>query len=846
MYSMTTKSTTTNGETAVTAVTDLDNQKSTSTAVSTNSQEQHPNPAAAAAAEARATFAKLSQAPLGVDDDDDIKKRRRRSSLLRRSLSSNFVLGGSGSGRRPSNNSIAAAARDDLKKKSRSLRDLSELDSEDTDDDDEDGEKESTDQKLEASSLRSHRFERKNRPDSTHRQPVRGSRQPILQKQYQTKPNQDDEESHNIRQRRPVVQRSGSFTSRTSETIHTVVNPLDVILQLHRIRDNYFYKLCPHHTGNNRVGVMVDLQLSSFIKLQIDNLTKETAENNNNKDGNKSNRICEEIVRTVEEHWQGRFLLQVEEQGVIGYTLLTKIEASQAVYDIFQETIDAAAKEASKNKSTIEEIIDLTDNNEVVSSKTTGTTTTKATTVNTVLQPKKSVLKTTVRSTTGNEDNISVTSSIISNIEPISLKPSNAALTGSGKSTASSSIFPVYGEQTDVHKSALASLQRRKRRQYATTKISNLVTGRGLIPLKKTDDMSISSSISGGDGVKRDDRSVTSFSSLPTEFNRENATRSYSEAIEYHPGNNDNDQFGRNLNRYERGELHINPGPMYPPMGPLGKNNNRSVSDSEVLHQNRVRENLNYQIMNHQGSIYANKTTDMRRASSSTVTIGGAILFSILDEAHEEDFEPFPAEQQPHEISESLQEFQEMFSQMPSPYNPNNNLNNNNYHQNQNATMPAVRSSPYEMTTSNGYNYDDVNYGNNNNYGQNASDGNAYDPSSFAQQDYVQQQDISAHSHVNAYGINQTIDELNPIDEPNPIDDNLYHEEQDAFREMSSVRFQDPAGTSNNDNMRRASAMDFANRRSTRLSNFSQNMIQDLLFQLSSSGQINFEESDED
>ena len=275
--------------------------------------------------------------------------------------------------------------------------------------------------------------------------------------------------------------RAGSWdaaTQRKHQSVHTAANPLDVIFHRKRRQAKltgrsgteapfnsaanafFQYEFVPSHTGNNRMGVLINLHMEQYQQALLANSSQ------------RCEKICLDLIRTVAENWEGRFLFECENTSKtkdgsrasddsVGYLLLTEADAVNALQCIFEETTKApgqAVEPASQLPSfdasawEPEPFHQAAPKANTSSKDTTGYVSSSA-----------SVTSATDMSTTSAMSN---TSSIRSSRTRSSFTTSNSIL---------NAFSPE--ERKDIHKSAIASLKQRKKRADVSSKISNLVRG---------------------------------------------------------------------------------------------------------------------------------------------------------------------------------------------------------------------------------------------------------------------------------------------------------------------------------------------------------------------------------
>jgi len=326
------------------------------------------------------------------DDNDDQKKRRRRSSLLRRSLSSGNML-------------------EDQKKRVAMLSQLQQFD----DDEDDDDDKDDQDEQQYQSDSSAGRNKSSCNISTT---------------------------SNNNNSSRPVLlQRANSWSmSETSRETICTANPLDVIVTTTASSNpsSASYQLIPNHTGNNRLAVMIQLQLPKYTALS--NSLRE------------QQNMCREIVETVRRHYSGRFL--VEAPTMVGtnndvgflrssgsstgvtteheYHALTDQQAAAAVQALFRAEQQISGNDEQQSPTDVSAVKQQQQRPSVVKKQ--------------VIQQLQNIPTTLVAATASQNDT-------------------------SDSNEGNNSVTSV----SDIHKVAIQSLQQRKKRQTTNTKISKLV-----------------------------------------------------------------------------------------------------------------------------------------------------------------------------------------------------------------------------------------------------------------------------------------------------------------------------------------------------------------------------------
>jgi hypothetical protein len=847
------------------------------------------------------------------DDDDDVKKRRRRSSLLRRSLSSSCLNKPSQGGRpliAPAPELLAEAALEDKKKKTRNISiikaelaniDFSNFDEGDEDDNNDISTSEQSNKKiltedsdtvakgdeiatLSTASVKKSNLEQEPVVDEKEKEVDGLGELQSMSKVKWSASERDDNDSVTSSgtgaSRRGMLKRAGSYASRGTVSIHHVVNPLDVTVKVVKSKNpgpdgKFFdiYELLPNHTGNNRVGVMVDLQIDMFLT-QVEQEKKQqafiqTSETPLSKGGTTlrnskkldsrtkriTNRVCQEVVRTVQEYWQGRFLVQVEEDGDIGYKLLMHHEALQAVFDIFQQVAEADNRNREvdlpkQSQSALPTTTPVISNKPATILNTSVTSTTSYGSSTRSRSPSDSSLS--IVTYGGHDDGMSVTSHTTKN----TIKSSSNSIR--------SVVPPEFPEGEDVHKSALASLQRRKMRQYATTKISNLVTGRGLIQKDATfpaNQPTALSDMSADRNTKKVPRqksapvggSDATFSSLPTTVAQPSNQRQRSSSSGL-IGSNEKQEAGSNLaaNEEDRGESTMARRKSEQPMmmqaavrRSLARNQLQGIHEDGAFDADSTNsERLQTQSLPDKKIV----TSDFRRSSTSAAALDLSCpeVKDAFNSVEDEDLEPYQTAHQPHEMSAALQQFQELFSSnVPAGLHdqPGQQQLQPNF---QGGTLASVP--PYGFESNNQIQIGGIPI-------TNPSDAVTaafllQNENMLLQQQLQQQQQLLQHRQV----FNQSLTGSANASQFHPygsrVGSGLYQGGDDyggydntraqagvaagaAATTASSIRFEEPS------QMHRRRQSSIMGRRSTRLSEFSQAMIQDLLNRLHESGELN-------
>jgi hypothetical protein len=271
----------------------------------------------------------------------------------------------------------------------------------------------------------------------------------------------------------PLLERSGSWTGSSLQEQHRIVhtaNALDVLLQLHSSLTSYVLPPNSHHTGNNRLSVMMTLQMAKYRACRHDAVSVR--------------KMCRDLADAVQTHYQGRFLVV---QGGIGtgtnsddndddgggcctYLYLNDDQAAAALESIFAATVeaeeDAAAEAAAAATS------------EDAASNVTRTTQT-STDEQQQQYPRSAVRK--QRPSIVKKDTLrqlhELTESVLRDDDAHS---SSRSASGSRNFVHDSGDFNNNflldnAATKDIHKTAIASLQKRKKRQGVSSKISKMV-----------------------------------------------------------------------------------------------------------------------------------------------------------------------------------------------------------------------------------------------------------------------------------------------------------------------------------------------------------------------------------
>jgi hypothetical protein len=229
---------------------------------------------------------------------------------------------------------------------------------------------------------------------------------------------------------RPVLQRSGSWTApqRSPETVLCTANPLDVIFDTD-------YQLIANHTGNNRFNVMIQVSMPRYENLVA------TAIKSNNNNKSQIKQLCRELIKTVQEHYHGRFLIEAVNKGRRDDDNDDDDVALQEYWCLSEEKTLAAVEALFRNEHEAKRQ---------------------------VKQPPPHVKEQIIEQLS----NIPTTLNAIGSV-PLTASSSDMSVASGDVSHTSGSISTLA--TTDIHKSAVESLQKRKKRQGLTSKISNLV-----------------------------------------------------------------------------------------------------------------------------------------------------------------------------------------------------------------------------------------------------------------------------------------------------------------------------------------------------------------------------------
>ena len=129
-----------------------------------------------------------------------------------------------------------------------------------------------------------------------------------------------------------MLQRSGSWCANNDDKQHVVqtANALDVILRIDP--STLSYSLVPNHTGNNRIGVMIQMQTSKYVALRESQGTAIS--------------VCRDLVDMVKDNYCGKFLVQVNNGQDDDYRCLTDEQAISALDSVFSIAAGIAQKPA--------------------------------------------------------------------------------------------------------------------------------------------------------------------------------------------------------------------------------------------------------------------------------------------------------------------------------------------------------------------------------------------------------------------------------------------------------------------------------------------------------------------
>jgi hypothetical protein len=242
--------------------------------------------------------------------------------------------------------------------------------------------------------------------------------------------------------RRPTFERSPSWSEGMDELVTVVhtANALDVIFKKSVAAARDQYQLVPsHHTGNNRLLVMVQLRLPKFLLL---NLESDRIENTKS--------LCMELVTAVKDNYNGRFLVEPEEDKDY-FILLTDDRAAKAIHCLFQFEAELESSEC-------------------------GTTASIGNYPTTTLEPNSLAAADEISSQGSLIQNKNRTPSLIKREAMQQLHQLSTSLNDFISSNPDNEIEPGHKtSEGDIHKFALESLQKRKKRQGLTSKISRMV-----------------------------------------------------------------------------------------------------------------------------------------------------------------------------------------------------------------------------------------------------------------------------------------------------------------------------------------------------------------------------------
>ena len=240
--------------------------------------------------------------------------------------------------------------------------------------------------------------------------------------------------------RRSTLERSPSWSEGMDEQVTMVhtANALDVIFTKSTLASRVQYHLVSsHHTGNNRLLVMVQLRLSKFLVVQ--ELDTDPQQLN-------TKSLCTELVTAVKDNYNGRFLAEPEVDKDY-FILLTDEQAAAAIQCLFQSE---AELEASANEKA------------------------SATTVN--VEPNSAPTTNAASSNSSMIQNNGRTPSLIKRETMQQLHELSTSLNDVISSNPDV-VFEMGRKKPEggIHKFALESLQKRKKRQGLTNKISQMV-----------------------------------------------------------------------------------------------------------------------------------------------------------------------------------------------------------------------------------------------------------------------------------------------------------------------------------------------------------------------------------
>jgi hypothetical protein len=400
---------------------------------------------ASATAELESDTASVTSAQASVSLMDDEKKRRRRSSLLRRSVSMTGDVFG-----------------DEKKRVARANSILLQLQAFDvscsTDEDDEEDQivevaKTETEEKdKKASDELGGKFDAEKPNDAANdtasgrrRGSHLGASMPMIASsplspirvKFSKRASMVASMPSDMSPARSLLVRSPSWSQGLDSARHEILaNALDVIFRQSPLLDAESdqtsnqatrYILTADHTGNNRLLVMVQLRLSRYMA--VTRSSQGTDQKAPSAAAERVGQTCRELVEAVQVGYKGRFLvedIQIESGDTVSYRLLTDDQAAAALECVFQA--EAAVEEAL-----------------------------------TAPVPSSS---TTVASV--NDDTMSVASGSLASV-------ASSVITLPNIPTTFNSSGPGRATSGDVHRAAIESLQKRKKRQGVSNKISQMV-----------------------------------------------------------------------------------------------------------------------------------------------------------------------------------------------------------------------------------------------------------------------------------------------------------------------------------------------------------------------------------
>jgi hypothetical protein len=245
--------------------------------------------------------------------------------------------------------------------------------------------------------------------------------------------------------RRPALERLPSWSEGMDELVTVVhtANALDVIFTKSAMASRDQYQLVSsHHTGNNRLLVMVQLRLPKFLVLMDSDPQQQNAKSQ-----------CMELVAAVKENYNGRFLMEPEVDKDY-FILLGDDQAATAIHCVFQSEA------------------------ELETSAATGTAAASggACPSSVVVELNSHPVMDATSSPNGMIQNNSRTPSLIKREALQQLHELSTSLSDVISSNPDIAVEPGRNKsEGGIQKVALESLQKRKKRQGLTNKISQMV-----------------------------------------------------------------------------------------------------------------------------------------------------------------------------------------------------------------------------------------------------------------------------------------------------------------------------------------------------------------------------------